>query len=435
MFSPALVIASADEEHSWGDCGPNKFSATANCMLLYGDHYNQPEYTLYQRDREDVAEPLSMMWYNPQTTGDFWAGLALDHYFPDAPSAWAAMRGSWTDSNQIYAASASSCTLAGDWVECSCLAQSRAAVLRTSRLTPTSMPATLSSKLWVSDGRTSPLFELLSACAKATHSGELCHDDYLNPEYFSSEAQGATRWLYYRCRTEGQNTLVYNAGSGPLFGNQVVTGTPSNSFGSTGDAQDSLGFTAPTTSAGFFITDLSSAYAGANVQRGMRLLNGRRQMLLRDELTGNGEVTQWRMQYVAPFLRCDLMAQRCTAPTPRSLTRTTTSKRASPSAVRPFKFSFEHHLAHSSRRWNPNEHRRARRCRLAVSTCRTRASQSLPSTFLRTLALQKSCSTLNGCVLVTLLCKQQHADDRTGGLHLFCFAAGRRPRSMVDDIA
>jgi hypothetical protein len=74
-------------------------------MLLYGNHYNIPAYSLYQRLALDAPEPLSMLWYNPQTAGDFWANLPLDHYFADAPSAWAAMRGSWTDSNQIYAAS------------------------------------------------------------------------------------------------------------------------------------------------------------------------------------------------------------------------------------------------------------------------------------------------------------------------------------------
>jgi hypothetical protein len=96
----------------------------------------------------------------------------------------------------------------------------------------------------------------------SAHSGELCQDDYLNPEYFSSEAQTATRWIYYRCRTEGQNTLVYNAAASPLFGNQVVTGTPTNSFGSTGEAQSALAYTVPATSAAYYVTDLSTAYSG-----------------------------------------------------------------------------------------------------------------------------------------------------------------------------
>jgi hypothetical protein len=28
------------EKFNWGDCGPNKFTATANALLLYGDHYD-----------------------------------------------------------------------------------------------------------------------------------------------------------------------------------------------------------------------------------------------------------------------------------------------------------------------------------------------------------------------------------------------------------
>ena len=50
---------------NYGDCGPNKYSTTANSLLLWGDIYNQPLYTLYQRDHYDTPEPWSMFWYNP----------------------------------------------------------------------------------------------------------------------------------------------------------------------------------------------------------------------------------------------------------------------------------------------------------------------------------------------------------------------------------
>ena len=28
------------EKFNWGDCGPNKYQATANALLLYGDHFD-----------------------------------------------------------------------------------------------------------------------------------------------------------------------------------------------------------------------------------------------------------------------------------------------------------------------------------------------------------------------------------------------------------
>lgn len=90
-------------------------------MLFFGQAFNEPRYSLYQRDREDAAEPLSvsaflflhrlhpkfleqMFWYNPETTGDWWDDLALDNYFTNETDAWAAMRSSWTDSDGVYAA-------------------------------------------------------------------------------------------------------------------------------------------------------------------------------------------------------------------------------------------------------------------------------------------------------------------------------------------
>jgi hypothetical protein len=43
--------------------------------------------------------------------------------------------------------------------------------------------------------------------------------------------------------------------------------------------------------------DMSSAYADVtSVHRGMRTLNGRRQMLVQDEIVGAEEEIQWRMQ-------------------------------------------------------------------------------------------------------------------------------------------
>lgn len=71
---------------------------------------------------------------------------------------------------------------------------------------------------------------------------------------FTSESQGSQRWLYYRKRTEGQNTLVLNGD------NQNVAGVPSTTFGSTGETQNALAFTVANSSTAFLTTDLTSMY-------------------------------------------------------------------------------------------------------------------------------------------------------------------------------
>jgi hypothetical protein len=72
-------------------------------MMFFGDQYDVPRYTLYQRERADAPEPLSMFWYNPQVSGDWWDGLPLDRSFTDTNDTWVAMRNSWTDPNGLYA--------------------------------------------------------------------------------------------------------------------------------------------------------------------------------------------------------------------------------------------------------------------------------------------------------------------------------------------
>lgn len=89
---------------AWGDNGPNKYTATANSLLFYANAYNQPQYALFQRDQRDSADPWSMFWYNPQTSGAFWDGLALDHAFDNSTDQWMSMRSSWTDANALYVA-------------------------------------------------------------------------------------------------------------------------------------------------------------------------------------------------------------------------------------------------------------------------------------------------------------------------------------------
>lgn len=89
---------------NYGDCGPPKFTATANSLLFYGNGFKNPSYILYQRDRPDAADPLSILWYNPNIEGSWFYDLPLDRDFPDLNTAWVSMRSSWTDSNGLFVA-------------------------------------------------------------------------------------------------------------------------------------------------------------------------------------------------------------------------------------------------------------------------------------------------------------------------------------------
>jgi hypothetical protein len=204
---------------NYGDHGPNKYSTTANSITFYASQFNAPQYALFQRDQADAAEPWSMFWYDPTISGAFWNGLALDHSFAFTGDQWASMRSSWTDINALYAA------------------------IKGGLLQGHQTHGDLDCGDFVLD-------------ALGTRwAGELGSGDYLSTDYFTSEAQNATRWLYYRKRTEGQNTILVNQQ------NQDVTANPKMTFGSSGTVQgSSTVFKAPSDSTAYAVFDLSSAY-------------------------------------------------------------------------------------------------------------------------------------------------------------------------------
>ncbi|KAI0031486.1 chondroitin AC/alginate lyase [Vararia minispora EC-137] len=244
----------ATQLFAWGDTGPNKFTATANPMLFFGSQFNTPVYQLYQRDQWDAADPWSMFWYDPSVTGAFWDGLALDRYFDNNTDQWASMRSSWTDANALFVAVKGG-TLQGHQTH---------------------------NDLDVGD--------FVIDALGTRWAGELGDGNYLSTGYFTSDAQDAQRWLYYRKRTEGQNTLLVDGL------NQNVLAAPTVSFGSTGESQgSSTVYTVPDGSGAYFVTDMSSAYFNStSVKRGVRTVNKRRQVLVQDEITTSTSF-QWRM--------------------------------------------------------------------------------------------------------------------------------------------
>jgi hypothetical protein len=239
---------------NYGDHGPNKFSTTANSLIFYASQYNAPQYALFQRDRDDAPEPWSMFWYDPSISGAFWDGAPLDHLFSYPGDEWASMRSSWTDLNALFVA------------------------IKAGTLQGHQTHNDLDCGDFVLD-------------ALGTRwAGELGSGDYNSLDYFLSDSQDAVRWLYYRKRTEGQNTILVNQE------NQDVTAQPTVSYNSSGTVQgSSTVFKAPSDSTAFFVADLTTAYFNASsLSRGLRLLNGRQQVLLQDDINAQ-EAIMWRM--------------------------------------------------------------------------------------------------------------------------------------------
>ena len=179
-----------------------------------------PEYVLFQRDQHDAPEPNSMFWYNPEVSGAFWDGMPLDHVFDNSTDQWASMRSSWKDENALYVA------------------------MKAGTLTGHQTHNDLDAGDFVLD-------------ALGTRwAGELGSGDYLSTGYFSSDAQDSQRWLYYRKRTEGQNTILVNQQ------NQLVTAQPVILQNATsGTAQgSSTALDIQKDDTALFTADLTSAY-------------------------------------------------------------------------------------------------------------------------------------------------------------------------------
>ncbi|EIN14048.1 heparinase II/III family protein [Punctularia strigosozonata HHB-11173 SS5] len=239
----------------WGDHGPNKFSSTANSMMFYSMVYNTPMYALFQRDQHDAAEPWSMFWYDPTVSGAFWDGLALDHFFDDELTQWGSMRSSWTDINALYVG------------------------MKAGKNQGHQTHNDLDAGDFVLDAM------------GYRFAGEYGSADYLSLDYFSNDTQDSVRWLYYRKRTEGQNAIIVDAQ------NQNVAAAPSIKHDTSGTQQgSSTVFDVPGDSTAYFVADLTSAYFNvSSYQRGIRMINGRKQVLLQDDITASAPI-MWRLQ-------------------------------------------------------------------------------------------------------------------------------------------
>ncbi|KAJ6604490.1 chondroitin AC/alginate lyase [Mycena vulgaris] len=249
-----MYISGPTSLFNYGDHGPNKFSTTANSMIFYAEQYNEPTYALFQRDQRDSAEPWSMFWYDPTIAGAFWNGKALDGFFDNGVDQWTSMRSSWTDNDALYVA----------------------------------MKAGMNQGHQTHNDLDCGDFVLDALGTR--WAGDLGSGDYRSPNYFSNDSVISDRWKYYRKMTEGQNTILIGQA------NQEVTAAPTVKHDSSDTSQgSSTVMNLSTDSTAFWTTDMTSAYSDASsVKRGVRLLNGRKQVLIQDEITSTAPV-QWRM--------------------------------------------------------------------------------------------------------------------------------------------
>lgn len=211
-------------------------------MFWLANRYDRPVYSWWGVEGANSAlDPRHLLWYDPDNvSGPRAAALPMDKYFRH--SEIATFRSAWEDPNAVFAG-----FKAGD-------NQTSHADL--------------------------DLGDFVLDALGTRWAVELGSENYNVPGYSDRGADGQ-RWTYYRKRAEGQNTLVVEsedtANQDPLATGEIIR-------------QES----APTEA--FAIADLTEAYANSGVsswQRGVSLLDHRRQVLVQDELRAAQPVDAW----------------------------------------------------------------------------------------------------------------------------------------------
>ena len=209
--------------------------------------FNRPEYAWYARTYGGLADPMNLFWFDPRGAAPTAATASGDAFFrgpastPYAPADVVTFRGGW-DSAATFV-------------------------------------ATKAGKVGDSHGNMDAGTFVLDALGQRWFH-DLGGDSYALPGYFSS----SQRWTYYRMRSEGQNTLVVNPGAD---GGQRLGAVPP------------VTLFRPDADGGRTITDLTSAYAGVtSVRRGIAMVNGRRDVVVQDEIRASTPATVWWFGHV-----------------------------------------------------------------------------------------------------------------------------------------
>ncbi len=210
--------------------------------------FDRPDHSWWAKLGADTNQPgwkqlpLGLLWYDPEhTSAPIESGTARDAHFTGGCEI-ATMRSGWERDDTLY----------------------------------------LAGKAGVNDTSHSDLdigTFVLDALGQRW-AAELGSDDYGLPGYFHE-----TRWTYYRKRTEGQNTLVVNPSADP---GQGLTAT--------GALQ---GWWSTATSAAFTIDGTGVDEAFSFWQRGWRIDDFRRHVVVQDEVRLNEPGELWWFMHTA----------------------------------------------------------------------------------------------------------------------------------------
>jgi Heparinase II/III-like protein/Domain of unknown function (DUF4962) len=217
----------------------------ASILLWMAREYKRPEFAAYESQSPPVAHFL--MWYDllPKVPEP-----ALDAYFRRAEVV--TMRQAWNDPMATFAAF-----------------KAGSNAVNHSHLDIGSFALQALGQRWAID---------------------LSGEDYNLPGYFNK----TQRWTYYRTRAEGHNTLVINPNALP--DQNISADTKVTKFNS--QPQQAFG-----------IADLSPAYPGSTVQRGLQLLENRHNVLVQDEIKTTKPATVWWFMHTKAEVAVDASGQ------------------------------------------------------------------------------------------------------------------------------
>ncbi|GAA5201580.1 DUF7594 domain-containing protein [Microbacterium jejuense] len=235
------VTGPAAQTFNYGDGGTELFGGVVGgwhspFMMWLGDRYDQPELTAWQADRADLgASPLDILWYDADAAAAAPHPPETDAVFAGTEVATA--RSAWDDPYATYVATKG-------------LRAGYDQVAAHMNLDAGDFILEANGMRWLEEQGA----------------------DAYQGAYFDWKLDQGGRWDYFTTRAEGQNTMVL--GTGPVASEALAAGARITDTGSTDREW-------------YSVTDLTPLYAGRveRAERGIRLFDDRRQVLVQDEVS------------------------------------------------------------------------------------------------------------------------------------------------------
>lgn len=229
---PIHMTAPTGQRYNWADDGEPRYAPSVPFMFWLSKRFGREAYRSYQLAHAEPAA-LDVVWYSPSAGAE---SLPLNRLFAGIDVS--STRQAWGDPNAW-------------WVG----AKGGRPGFNHNQLDSGSFALEALGERWAID---------------------LGKENYNVPGYWEANP-GGRRWTYYRSRAEGHNTLVLDPDAcedqDPLSTSKVVT------FESASDG-------------GFSITDLTGAYRGTPVRRGVGLFDQTR-VVVQDELQLSQSTDIW----------------------------------------------------------------------------------------------------------------------------------------------